>query len=347
MKRIKHVLIIAEAGSNWRLGTYSRDVEMAKTLIDVAAESGADAVKFQTYQADSVYAKGAGSPAYLARRGLTESIEKIFKDHAMPHEMISEISSYCNSSGIQFMSTPFSVSDAEAIDPYVKIHKIASYEMSHVRLLEFVAKTGKPLILSTGAASNKEIEWAVNYFYKVGGKDISLLQNTAKYPAELNLLNLNVIPKMIQQYRIPVGLSDHSRDPIIAPVCAVALGATIIEKHYTLSNKLPGPDHSFAIIPSELNSMVDAIRKAEIALGSNLKVVQKEEQELRRFAGRSIQATKAIKMHEKLVEGINIDILRPGNNSQGLDPKYIFEVHGKKATRNIELGEGITQGDFE
>lgn len=347
MEKRKPIFTIAEAGSNWRMGTSSKDLEMAKSLIEVASESGADAVKFQTYQAESVYAVGAGSPAYLVKRGLSNSIEQIFKDHSMPYEMIPEIASYSKSLGIEFMSTPFSVSDAEAINPYVKIHKIASYEISHVRLLEYVAKSGKPLILSTGAATYEDIEWAISYFHQMGGKEISLLQNTSKYPAELDLLNLNVIPEMIQRYHIPVGLSDHSRDPVIAPVCAVALGASIIEKHFTLNNRLPGPDHAFALTPCELKSMVIAIRKAERALGTHLKVVQKEEEELRRFAKRSLQATRAIKRDDILEEGINIDILRPGNRSQGLHPKFIFEINGKKARRNIEMGEGILINDYE
>lgn len=347
MKKRKPVFIIAEAGSNWKMGTPSRDLEMARSLIEVASESGADAIKFQTYRAESVYAVGAGSPGYLVKRGLSNSIEQIFKDHSMPYEMIPEIASYCKSRGIEFMSTPFSVSDAEAINPYVKIHKIASYEISHVRLLEYMAKTGKPLILSTGATTYEDIEWAINYFHQIGGKEISLLQNTAKYPAELDLLNLNVIPELIQRYHIPVGLSDHSRDPIVAPVCATALGASIIEKHFTLNNRLPGPDHAFALTPCELKSMVVAIRKAERSLGTNSKIIQKDEQELRRFARRSLQAKLAIKRDDILVEGINIDILRPGNKTQGLHPKFIFEVNGKKARRNIDIGEGILVKDYE
>ena len=342
----KPVYIIAEAGSNWRMGTYSRDLEMAKALIDVASESGADAIKFQTYKAESVYAKGAGSASYLVKRGLLNSIEQIFKDHSMPYEMIPEIASYCKSRGIEFMSTPFSVSDAEAINPYVRVHKVASYEISHVRLIEYIAKTGKPLILSTGASAYEDIEWAINYFYQAGGKDISLLQNTAKYPADFDLMNLNVILDLIQRYHIAVGLSDHSRDPLVAPVCAVALGATIIEKHFTLNNRLPGPDHAFALTPCELKSMVLSIRNAECALGTPLKNVQEDEQELRRFARRSIQATKAINANEIMAEGVNIDILRPGNNSQGLHPKFILRINGKSATRDIQAGEGIQSGDY-
>jgi N-acetylneuraminate synthase len=341
------VFIIAEAGSNWRCGTRSRDMKMAKTLIDVAVEAGADAVKFQTYKAETVYVPNAGDSDYLSEEGIKERITDIFKDLSMPYEMIPELAEYCKEKGIQFMSTPFSIDDAKAVDPYVKIHKIASYEISHSRLIEFAANTGKPVILSTGGATYEDIEWALDHFYKNGGKDISLMQCTAKYPASLSTLNLKVVPELIKRFNIPVGLSDHSRDPIIGPVGAVALGATIIEKHFTLHNMLPGPDHSFAITPDELKQMVKAIRQIEQALGSGTKKVQEEEKELREYAQRSIQAIKKIKKDDVLSESINIDILRSGKQKRGLHPKYLPEIERKKATRDIPLGDGIREGDYE
>lgn len=344
---MQKVFIIAEAGSNWRCGTPARDIKMAKSLIDVAVEAGADAVKFQTYKAETVYVPNAGESDYLSEAGIKESITEIFKDLSMPYEMIPQLSEYCQKQNIQFMSTPFSIADAKAVDPYVKIHKIASYEISHIRLIEFMAKTGKPVIISTGGATYEDIAWAINHFYKNGGKEISLMQCTAKYPAPLSTLNLNVIPELINRFNVPVGLSDHSRDPIIGPIGAVALGATIIEKHFTLHNKLPGPDHSFAITPEELKQMVKAIRQTEEALGSGKKEVQSQERELREYAQRSIQAIAEIKKGDALSEGKNIDVLRPGKQKQGLHPKYLAEIEGKKATRNISLSDGIQESDYE
>src|SRR5690242_12380030 len=137
--------IIAEAGSNWRMGTFSRDMKMAKALIDVAADADADAVKFQTYRPETVYVSNPGDSDYLSETGIKESVTEMFKDLSMPYEMIPLLSEHCKKRNIQFMSTPFSIADAKAIDPYVTIHKIASYEISHPRLIEFVAKTGKPL----------------------------------------------------------------------------------------------------------------------------------------------------------------------------------------------------------
>ena len=347
MPKNNHVFIIAEAASNWRTGTRNRDLQMARSLIDIASESGANAIKFQTYKAKSVYARGAGSARYLEKSGLRDSMEDLFTDLAMPYELIAELADYCKVRKIEFMSTPFSVSDAEAINPFVRIHKIASYEISHIRLIEYVAHTGKPLILSTGACDYKDIEWAMNCFYDSGGKDISLLQTTARYPAEIGTLNLKVIPNLIDRYKVPVGLSDHSRNPILAPICAVALGAKIIEKHFTIHNRLPGPDHHFAVTPPELAAMVQAIRDAEESLGTSVKTVQESEVELKRFARRSIQSIRSVKKGDRMEEGVNLDILRPGNKSQGLHPKYISEINDKTATRDIEIGEGILEGDYE
>jgi len=341
------VFIIAEAGSNWRIGTSIRDIQMAKKLIDVAHEAGANAVKFQTYRAESVYVPNAGESNYLSKKGEKKSINEIFKDLSMPYEMIPQLSDYCKKKDIQFMSTVFSIEDAKAVDPYVDIHKIASYEITHSRLIEFIAKTRKPLILSTGAATEDEIEWAINHFRQNGGKEISLLQTTAKYPAPLSTLNLKVIPSLKNHFNVPVGLSDHSTNPIMGPIIAVALGASIIEKHFTLSKELPGPDHSFALTPDQLKTMVKAIRESETCLGIGKKIVQNEEKELRDFAQRGLQSIKSIKKGEVLREGVNIDILRPGKQKKGLHPMYLTKIEGKKATRDIDLGEGIMNGDFE
>lgn len=149
------------------MGTDSRDIKMARTLIDIAHEAGADAIKFQTYKAETVYVSNAGQSDYLAQSMIKEPITEIFRDLSMPYEMIPLLHDHCKKYGINFMSTPFSVQDAQAINPYVKMHKIASYEITHSRLIEFVAKTRKPLILSTGAATKEDIQWAMDHFIKM------------------------------------------------------------------------------------------------------------------------------------------------------------------------------------
>lgn len=338
--------IIAEAGSNWRMGTPARDMAMGKALIDVAVEAGADAVKFQTYRSHTVYVKNAGESDYLAEAGIKQDIISIFDDLSMPYEMVGELAHYCRQQGIIFMSSPFSIADFNAVDPFTPIHKIASYEISHIRLLEAAAKSGKPLVLSTGASNHGDIRFAVDYFYAQGGKELILMQCTSKYPAPLDTVALKVIPTLKATYGVPVGLSDHSQDPVIAPAGAVVLGASVIEKHYTLDKRLPGPDHAFAVTPDGLKQLVKAVRDMEQALGTAEKFVQTAEEELYSFARRVVQAIQPIARGEILREGVNIDILRPGKQNAGLHPKYLPEIEGKSATRDIPLGDGIGQGDY-
>lgn len=345
-KKQQNVYIIAEAGSNWRMGSKKRDKAMAKALIDVAKDAGADAVKFQTYRPETVYVENAGKSGYLADAGILEDISTIFADLAMPYELIEDLALHCRESKIDFMSTPFSEKDFEEVDPYVVRHKIASYENGHIHLLRLAARAKKPLFLSTGASTVDEIAWAVSTFKEAGGGDITLLQCTARYPAEPFSMNLSAMAFLMERFNCPVGLSDHSRDPVIAPVMATALGGTVIEKHFTLSNHLPGPDHSFAVLPSELKEMVRCVREAAMMRGSGYKGIQQSEEELRRFARRGLQATQHIALGEKFSEGKNFAILRPGNQTIGVHPRFIEEIEGRVAKREIEAGSGILFGDW-
>lgn len=345
MLDFRRVFIIAEAGSNWKTGSYSADIKRAKKLIHIAASSGADAIKFQTFRANTVYVPNAGNSNYLERTGIKKSINKIFENSEMPYEMLPEIYEYCNKEKIEFMSTAFSVDDARAINKYVKTHKVASYEINHIRLLEYLAKTKKPIILSTGASNYDEIDFAVNLLKRFHVKKYALMQCTAKYPAPLESLNLLVIPEMKKRYKAPVGLSDHSLDPIIGPVTAVGLGAKIIEKHFTLDRSLSGPDHKFALTPVELKKMVQSIRMAEKTFGDGRKRVLDIEKELRGFATRSIQAIKDIQRGDKLVEGQNIAILRPGSRTRGAGARFLPKIDGRKSKRPIRIGEGIRLQD--
>jgi sialic acid synthase SpsE len=345
MTDAQHVFVVAEAASNWRLGTPDRDRQMARALVNVAVEAGADAVKFQTYRARDTYVVDAGASDYLADLGIHRSINEIFVDLEMPYELVGEIAADCHRAGIEFMSTPFSVADAEAVDPYVRRHKVASYEINHVRLLQWLAATGKPLIISTGAATEDDIDYCLTTVRGAGAQDITLLQCTSSYPAPPDSLNLTAIPWLGQRFGVPAGFSDHSRDPIVGPVAAVALGATVIEKHFTIDNRLPGPDHAFALEPEELTAMVRAIRAAEQARGDGVKAVGSHETELRRFAVRAIQATRDIEPGDSLVEGDNIDVLRPGKRSIGMHPRHLDALRGRQAARHIPAGEGIRPGD--
>ena len=340
------VFVIAEAGSNWRAGTPEKDREQARKLIDAAVAAGADAVKFQVYRPENVYVSNAGSSDYLSDSGIEEDISDIFADLAMPYEMIGELAEYCRSQNIEFMSTPFSPDDFTAVDPFVQIHKVASYEISHVHLIELAARSGKPTLISTGASVEQDIAWAVDTFFAAGGRDLCVLQCTARYPAPVDSLNISTIPWLKRQFGVVAGLSDHSRDPIIGPVTAVAKGARVIEKHFTLANDLPGPDHAFALTPPELTQMVAAIRNAEAAMGSGVKIILPEEEELAGYARRGLQAIRAISKGEVLHEGEAFAILRPGQQVLGTHPKHLADVEGKQAARDVTEGEGLNHGDW-
>jgi sialic acid synthase SpsE/RimJ/RimL family protein N-acetyltransferase len=341
----RKVYVIAEAGSNWRVGTPKRDRIMARALIDVAVEAGADAVKFQTYRPETVYVSNAGQSGYLSKAGIHEDIGDIFADLSMPYEMVPDLAEYCRKLKIDFLSTPFSPADFAAIDPYVRVHKIASYEISHIHLIRLAARSAKPLVLSTGASTENDIAWAVETFQEAGGRDLCLLQCTAKYPAPMSSLNLRAIPWLRQRFGVASGLSDHSREPAAGPVAAVALGARVIEKHYTLDNRLPGPDHAFAITSQELAHMVREIRLAEQALGDGYKEVLPVEKELAAYARRGLQATGPIADGEVLREGENFAILRPGQQKLGAHPRYLDRVEGRKSVRSILPGQGISLDD--
>jgi sialic acid synthase SpsE len=340
------VFVIAEAGSNWRVGTPDRDRKLALALIDVAADAGCDAVKFQTYRAESTYVANAGESDYLAGAGIKESIGEIFRDLSLPYELIPELAAHCEGRGIEFMSSTFSIADLEAVDPYVRRHKVASFEITDVRLLEALARTGKQVILSNGASTPDEVAFALEVLRDNGAPSLCLLQCTSSYPAPPESLNLAVIPHLAERYGVDVGLSDHSLHPVAAPVAAVALGAVVIEKHFTLHRALPGPDNAFAITPDELRQLVEAVRLAAVMRGSGEEGLADVEHELRDFAQRRVQAIAPIKAGDTLIEGTNVAVLRPGKQRSGVHPRQLETLVGHRATRDIAVGDGIQQGDW-
>jgi len=343
----KNIFVIAEAGSNWKVGSYENDIKRATKLIKLAASAGANAIKFQTYNPETVYVPNAGKSKYLTKSGFDKDIFKIFQEYSMPHKMLKELSRICKQEKILLMSTPFSVEDAIAVNKFVEIHKIAAFEINHIRLLEYLASTKKPIIISTGASNFSDIDFAVKLLQKKGVKEICLLQTTSKYPAPIESLNLSVIKQLKKRYLIPIGLSDHSINPILAPTLAIGLGATIIEKHFTLNKKFNGPDHNFALNSKELIQFVKTIRESEKALGNGIKKILKEEEELRKFATRSVQAINDISKNDVFVEGKNIDILRSGNQKRGEDARFLTKIVRKKSNRKIKLGDGVFLKDCQ
>jgi N,N'-diacetyllegionaminate synthase len=335
-----HIFIIAEAGSNWKCGSYEEDLNQSKNLIKYAAKAGADAVKFQIYRPETTYVSNPGGSKSLS---YSENIDTIFEKHAMPYDMIPKLVEFCKEENILFMASSFSVEDAKAINPFTKIHKVASFEINHIKLLEFLATTKKPILVSTGSSNYDEIDFCVNILKENGCDEIILLQCTSKYPCSIESLNLSVIPKMKSKYNLPIGFSDHSTDPIIAPLVSIGLGSTVIEKHFTIDKNLSGPDHSFALTPDELKQMIDSIRNAELAYGTGKKEILQEELETRKFAKRSLQAITDISKGDILELGLNFDILRPGDRIRGLDARFLFNMNGKKSKLDISKGDGINE----
>ena len=338
----ENIFVIAEAGSNWKCGTFEQDLNQAKNLIKIASNSGADAIKFQTYRPETTYVSNPGGSETLS---YSENIDTIFEKHAMPYEMIPKLVEFCKEENILFMSSPFSVDDAKAIDPFTEIHKVASFEINHIKLLEFLASTKKPIIVSTGSSTYDEIDFCVNFLKEHNSGQIILLQCTSKYPCSMDSLNLSVIPKMKSKYNLPVGFSDHSEDPIIAPLTSIGLGATVIEKHFTLDKNLPGPDHFFALTPDELKQMINSIRNTELAYGTGKKEILEEELTTRKFAKRALQAITDISKGDILELGLNFDILRPGDRIRGLDARFLFNINGKKSKLDIAKGDGINESE--
>ena len=321
--------MIAEAGSN-----HNGRLEQAKKLIDVAVAAKADAVKFQIYKAESLYSKRTPEFSYLKGQNVYELIKSI----ETPREWLKELAGYCEARNITFLATPF---DFEAIDllaKYVPAFKIASFEIVDLELLQYAARKGKPMIISTGMANLCEIEEAISSIKSVGNNDIILLHCNSLYPTSVEAVNLKAMETMRTAFKVPIGFSDHTLG-IHIPVAAVAMGACVIEKHFTLDRTLPGPDHSFALEPDELKEMVRGIREVEKAKGSGIKEKSAlESDEMYVKARRSIHAKVNIPKETKITEDMLI-VKRPG---YGIKPKFIDMVMGRVAKKDIKEDEWIT-----
>ena len=330
--------VIAEAGSN-----HNGDLSIAKELIEVAADAGADAVKFQTFRAEDLYVEESGDVEYLDD---DRSIYEIIESMEMPYDWIPELHDYCHEQGVQFLSTPFDERSATELAEYVPAWKVASYTSSHIPFLKYLAGTDKPIIMSTGAHNLEEIEESVTALKNASVSGLVLLQCVAAYPTPLSEINLRVIETLRKEFNALTGLSDHTLDPVTAPTTAVALGANVVEKHFTLDNDMEGPDHEFALEPDELNKMISAIRDTETALGTGQKRVLEVEDELYKKGRRAIQATVNIEQGQEFTQR-NVQVLRPGDQKAGLHPKLYDKIIGETAARKIKKGDGVRRKDIK
>jgi len=329
------VFIVAEAGSN-----HDRKLRQAKQLIDVAAEAGADAVKFQTFSADKIVAKMGQKAKYMKKVSKQESVHEIFKRIELPREWHPELARHARKRGLIFLSSPFDEEAADLLDGLgVPAFKVASGELTNLPFIEYMAKKEKPMMVSTGAATIGEIKEAISAIKRAGNEKIVLLHCTANYPVADGDTNLLAMSTLRRRFGFPVGYSDHTLG-IAAPLAATALGAVMIEKHFTLSRKLPGPDHFYALEPGELRAMVEGIRAVEKMLGSPIKRPAKAEREIRRLARRSIFAKVDIPAGTVITKEM-LTVLRP---AIGLEPKYLENVISRKARVNIKQHEAVTWG---
>jgi len=326
--------IIAEAGDN-----HNGDVNLAKELIDVAWEAEADAVKFQTFRTEEVISRGAEKAAYQKETtGTGETQFEMNQRLELTPAETAEVAAYARDKGIMYLSSP---SDNPSVDLLVKLNvpafKIGSGEITNFPLLKYIAGKGKPVILSTGMANLEEIGEALEVICKEGVADIILLHCITSYPARVEDMNLRAMATLRDAFKLPVGLSDHSLG-ITVPIAAVAMGACVIEKHFTLDKNLPGPDHRASLEPDELKQMVKAIRDTEKALGDGVKRPGEVEEEIKRVARRSLVARVDIPQGA-IITGEMLAIKRPGT---GIEPRHIDEFIGKRARTDIKEDALIT-----
>ena len=332
--RGKPCFIIAEAGVN-----HNGDIKLAKKLIDVARAAEADAVKFQTFKTEEVIIPGAEKAKY--QQETTVARESQF-DMARKLELIArefkELSIYAKAKGILFLSTPDDTGSVDLLDELgVPAFKIGSGEITNFHLLRYIAGKKKPVILSTGMSTIEETGKALVVIRGGGVKDIVLLHCVTSYPAKIEDTNLKAIETLRQAFKLPVGLSDHTLG-ITIPIAAVALGACIIEKHFTLDKNLPGPDHKASLEPEELSLMVKAIRDVEKSLGDGIKKPTPEEEEIKKVVRRSI-VTKVDIPGAAVISREMLNARRPGT---GIEPGYLDVVVGRKAGRNIKKDTILT-----
>jgi N-acetylneuraminate synthase len=326
-------------------GNHDGSIERAKKLIDVAHQAGVDAVKLQTFTADTITLDVKTDEFWVSDQDNLwqgQSLHQLYQRAATPWEWHQELFDYCHSKDLLCFSSPF---DESAVDFLETIdcpaYKIASFELVHIPLIQHAAKTGKPLIMSTGMASEQEIREAVDAAHQAGAKQVVLLKCTSAYPAKITDANLATISNMRDKYQCPIGLSDHSLG-IDVPIVATALGAVLIEKHITLDRDDGAVDSAFSLQPNELKALVKSVHSAWSTLGK-VTYGGSQSEEKSKIYRRSIYANQAIKEGDYFSKE-NLSVVRPG---LGLSPKYLSNIIGKKATTDISTNTALAWHQIE
>lgn len=332
------VFIIAEAGVN-----HNGDLDLARRLIDAAAEAGADAVKFQTFVADRLVTRAAPKAEYQRQTTDTkESQYEMLKKLELLPDAHRELKLRAEQHGMVFLSAPFDSESADLLEKLdVPAFKIGSGELTDLPLLEHIARKGRPMILSTGMSEMREVEQTVRTLQKAGQDQIALLHCVSSYPAPTEDVNLRAMDTLRQVFNVPVGYSDHTEGIRVA-VLAVACGACIIEKHLTLDRKLPGPDHRMSLEPDEFKTMVRAVRSVETALGDGVKRPMESERNTRAIARRSLVAATDLPAGTVL-EAHHLTAKRPG---LGLPPSELARLIGRRLSKSLRADDMITWSDM-
>jgi len=329
------LFIIAEISAN-----HNNDLNLAYKTIDAIAETGADAVKIQTYTADSLTMNVDNEFFGPKKDGLWKgkTLYDLFEKGSLPYSWHADIKKYVESKGLIFFSSPFDRAGVDLLEKLeVKLYKIASPEITDIPLIRYVASKGKPMIISTGMADLSDIQLALDTCRAEGNINVTLLKCTSEYPAPVDMANLKTIPNLRDTFDVNVGLSDHTVGSTV-PVVAVALGATVIEKHITLNRASGGIDASFSMEPHEFKAMVDAARDAQLSLGT-ISYKLKDANKLRR---RSLFVHQDIKKGD-IISLDNVRTVRPGH---GLHPKYLDEILGSIASQDIKKGTPLQFNHF-
>lgn len=327
------VIIIAEAGVN-----HNGSVSLAKKMVDAAKEAGADYVKFQTFVPQALVASYASKAEYQkAATGSDETQLQMLNKLALTKDNFKELRDYCSTVGIGFISTPFDMGSIDFLESFdMDFWKIPSGEVTNFPYLVAMAKTGRKIIMSTGMCNLSEIKDAIEVLESNGADDITLLHCNTQYPTPFDDVNLQAIKTISESTGKPVGYSDHTLG-IEIPIAAVAIGASVIEKHFTLDRNMGGPDHKASLTPDELKEMVTSIRNVERAMGNGIKVASKSEEANKTVARKSIVANCKIVEGEKFTED-NLTTKRPGT---GISPMRWDEIIGRVSNRNYEKDELI------
>jgi pseudaminic acid synthase len=333
------VFIIAEMSGN-----HNQSFERAKELVDVAVEAGVDAIKLQTYTADTltIDCKKDDFQVKVNKAWKGKTLYNLYEWAHTPWEWQPKLKKYAESKGLIFFSTPFDETAVDFLEKMkVSLYKVASFENNHIPLLKKIAQTKKPIIMSRGMTTMDEIKEALETLKEAGNSELALLHCVSSYPAKYEQMNLNTIPDIQKRFNVIPGLSDHTVGTETA-IAAVALGAKIIEKHFTISKEDGGPDAAFSLEKDELKKLVRTIRNIEKSLGKASYEIGKKESENKVFK-RSIYVVKDIKKGEKFTEE-NIRVIRPG---YGLHPRYYEEILNKKANFDIKKGEPFNRKIIE